>query len=134
MSSTETIAQVDRGFEIDVTLTDPVTDEDLELPFKVDTGNPDAFALPLKYEESFLRKVGAEPRGGVTGGGIMANVYLVNVTKLGSTEVSHTTVCFFSITKNVDYGLMGIDFLNYLVTRIYDEPDAKLMDLETEYI
>lgn len=115
-------------------LSDPTTSHELELTFVVDTGCPDAFAIPTTYDGTFIRKIGQEKRGGTTGGAILADVYIVDVEKIGSLVVNHTTTCILSLTQNWDFGLMGVDFLNYLITKVYDNPNSKLMDIEPAYL
>lgn len=134
MSSIHTIEQHNRSFSTEVTLVDPITDRVFEGLFYIDTGNSDAFALPTDFDETFSSKIGERKRGGVTGGGLLADEYIVRVKQVGDVEMDHLTTCVFSITLDVDYGLMGIDFLNYVITTIYDKPESKLLDLEFEYI
>lgn len=93
----------------------------------VDTGNPDAIAVPENYEENLTRFIGEENRGGA--GVKNSRKYGIVITNIGDIETEHTTACICSLRNRHSPGLIGIDLLKYMSAELYGKPEEKLLDL-----
>lgn len=93
----------------------------------VDTGNPDAIAVPKNYAENLIRFIGEENRGGA--GAKNSQKYGIVITKMGDIELEHTTACICSLRNRHSPGLIGIDLLKYMSAELYGQPNEKFLDL-----
>ena len=93
----------------------------------VDTGCPDAIALPETYGEQLSRFITTKDRGGA--GQENSPTFGVVVTGIGGIELEHTTSCICSLRNKQSLGLIGIDLLKDMDLCMHDEPDEKLLDL-----
>ena len=113
-------------------MEDPVTGNPFQFTCEIDTGNPDALALPRYCSASFKHRIGREHRGGAGTG--LSDIYSVKITRLGGESVSHPTSAIMCLGDNCGYGLIGIDLLRYMLTEIRGDPDDKEMEMKFEHI
>lgn len=128
----ETLSLNEKSFKTEVTLENPGTKRTHSFNCVVDTGNPDAIALPEQYSSKFNRMVGYRTRGGAGTG--KSETYAVEIVQIGTTRVSHLSVAVMSLPSHYSHGLLGIELFKYLIIEIYDDPDDKKMDIEMKYL
>lgn len=119
-------------FKTEIRMEDPVTGNPFEFTFEIDTGSPDALALPSYCSASFRHRIGRERRGGAGTG--LSDIYSVKITKIGGISVSHPTSAIMSLSNNYKYGLIGVDLLRYMLTEIRGNPKNKEMEIEFEHL
>lgn len=129
---TETIPLNEKSFKTAITLENPGTQQTYSFTCVVDTGNPDAIALPEQHSSKFNRKIGYRTRGGAGKG--KSEAYAVEIATIGNTQVSHVTIAVMSLPSRYSHGLLGIELFKYLIIEIYDDPDSKKMDIEMKYL
>ena len=121
-----------KDFRTEVRMEDPTTGLDFEFTFEVDTGSPDALALPDYCCASFNNRIGREPRGGAGTG--LSDIYSVKITEIGGESVSHYTSAIMSLDNSYNYGLIGIDLLRYMFTEIQGSPNNKKMEMKFKHL
>lgn len=123
----------DRDFKTEVTVIDPPTNSPITLPFEIDTGNPDALAVPRSYGsvlndfQGVVRRVGA--------GSGSSDCYRVNIVDVGGCTVSYQTLAIATLNpQNFSFGLIGMDLLRELYVEIHGNPNNKQMDMDLSNI
>lgn len=98
----------------------------------VDTGCPDALALPADYEEHLEVFRTHVERGGAGRG--TSKMFSIEITKLGDVEVAHETMAVTSLKPGYPHALLGIDILRQLFVQIDGEPHEKIMSISFDFI
>jgi len=117
---------------IEVRIEDPVSGNSFSIECDIDTGNPDAIALPQDYEGRLTRHLGTEARSGAGIG--ESDIYAAEITGIGQIKTAHTTSVYFSLPRSMPTGLIGMDLLKYMISEIYDGPDNTKMDLKPTHL
>lgn len=132
MSEQETIELDANCFCTVVRIADPVTEKTFSLECDIDTGNPDALALPTDYEGRLTKHLGTESRGGAGIG--QSDIYAAEIQGVGDLDVSHITSVYFSLPSSMPRGLIGMDLLKYTISKIYGGPSDTKMDINPKYL
>ena len=116
----------------------PITFEDLSNPGEefsetcvVDTGCPDAIALPARYDDRLNVFRGKVERGGAGRG--ISSVYSVNITSIDGKDISHQISVVCSLPRGYVHSLIGIDLLKDSLSCIHNSRDEKEMDMEFDF-
>jgi len=130
--STETTLTQSDHFEFSVKIEDPDTGLEFNFPMEVDTGCPYALALPDSCENFFSRKQGTLDLGGA--GSAQSPVYSADINQVGNIQLDYNTFAVITLEKSYSYGLLGIELLKHLQTKISGEPNSKKLRLEKTHL
>lgn len=122
-----------RRFEIGITFRCHLTHQSFSKTAVIDTGCPDALALPRSYNSSLGRKL-AESVDRFGAGLPESPMYAVVIETLGGVDVEHLTGAICSLRDlPIPRCLIGIDLLKHCCLEIAGDPEDKLlaMDLVT---
>ena len=98
----------------------------------VDTGCPDAIALPAQYGDRLDIFRGKVPRGGAATSGL-SSVYSINITSIDGKDISHQLSAVCSLPRGYVHSLIGIDLLKDSLSCIHNSRDQKEMDIEFSF-
>lgn len=115
-----------------VRVADPVTGKTFSLDCDIDTGNPDALALPTDYKSYLTKHLGTKSRGGAGIG--QSDIYAAEIQGIGDLDISHVTSVYFSLPSSMPRGLIGMDLLKFMVSEIYGGPDGTMIDVDPVYL
>ena len=120
-----------KRFEFEVEITDPQTGFSFLFTMEVDTGNPIALALPRSCEHFLTNQLSTiDLRGAGTSN---SPAYEANITAIEGMEISYETMAVMTLSHD-EYGLIGVELLKYLETKIHGEPDSKKLRLTNTHL
>lgn len=135
-SDAASVPLVESTFSVDVTFRDAISNDPPavhSIECLVDTGYTGGIALPESYNEKLMRHQGEElvetPLGTER-----ADTYAVHVVELDETDISPFPITATCSMKNKRHGLLGMEFLRYVDSTIYDDPENKLMNMFFAYV
>lgn len=131
-SSGVTLRESHKKFRADVTLRDPLSTDTYDFPCVIDTGCPDAIALPVDHADKFQRQLPDVERGGAGIG--TSQAFAVEIMDIGSLDISEVVMGVMSLPSGTPVGLVGMDILRFLIVCLYDEPDRKRLDMDDFYL
>lgn len=121
-----------KHFEFDVEVEDPKTGFVSTFPMEIDTGNPIALAMPRSWSHFFTRQLGTVDLGGA--GSAQSPAFDAKIKKIGNIDVNFPTMAVMTLTDSQTYGLIGMEFLKYMRTEIYDKPSDKRLKIENTHL
>ena len=130
--STETTLTQSDYFEFSVKIEDPTSGLEFNFPMEIDTGCPFALALPESCEDFFTAREGMIDLGGA--GSTQSPVYRADINQVGEIQLSYNTIAVITLEKSYSYGLIGIELLKHLKTKIFGTPRSKKLRLEKTQI
>ena len=119
-----------KRFELPITfknLTDPA--DEFSETCVVDTGCPDAIALPENYEDRLEVFRGTVERGGAATAG-PSSIYTVHITSIDGEEILYKVPVICSLPAGYMHSLMGMDLLKSALSCIHGNPDDKELTIE----
>lgn len=125
--STQTTLTNANHFEFDAELEDPGTGLTFTVSLEVDTGCPVALALPKLYHQFFTEYQGDINLGGA--GSKNSPTFNANIRDVGGVQVDFDTMAVMTLDNQSSYGLLGINFLKFAKTEIFDSPGQKTLKL-----
>lgn len=118
-------------FEFPVRLEDPQTGLEFDFTCEIDTGCPFALCLPRHGQQWFTEYITSYDVQGA--GTTNSPAYRASIKSIGGMDVGYETMAIMTL-EDSDYGLIGIELLNYLRTEIHNDPNDKKLTLEKTHL
>lgn len=119
-------------------MREPKTGNEYELICEIDTGSPDALALPRSLDSLFHVPMGRTfDRSGA--GLPDSKAYEIEIFGLGELRFSFENMAIMSLPArrgaiDEQIGLVGTDFLRYCYAELDGKPHTKTLKIETTHI